>query len=137
QISATRNNQCFCIHANYPSSQVGIYTAASNSWFRWNGPWGGLMQISTGVDRYGNDQVYMLNGSQQVFRLDHGMYSVLPFKATQISAGAGRNWTDNDVFYIDTSSWHEVFHYDGNSSKYLGWGASQISAGLDSYGNEI
>ena len=62
------------------------------------------MQISTGVDRYGRDEVYLLNGSQQVYRLDNGALWTLPMRATQISAGAGRNWTDTDLFYINPSN---------------------------------
>src|SRR5262249_44303325 len=101
QISATRNNEVFAIRGNSVSG-VSIYNGYSNSWMTWNGPWGGVVQISTGVDRYGHDEVYILNGAQQVYRLDNGVYWTLPFHARQISAGAGRNSTDNDLFYIDT-----------------------------------
>src|SRR5262249_37420111 len=128
QISGTRNNECFAIRA--PSAdKVTIYNGASNSWFTWNGPWGGLVQISTGVDRYGRDEVYMLNGSQQVYRLDNGVYWTLPMHATQVSAGAGRNWTDTDLFYIDTTWAHNVYYYNGSSSKLVANYAAQISAG--------
>jgi hypothetical protein len=137
QISATRNNQCFTIRAHSPSDSVVIYTHSSNSWFEWNGPWGSLRQISTGVDSSGRDQVYMLNTAQQVYRLDNGTYWVLPFQATQISAGVGWNWTSNDLFYIDTTANHEVYHYDGSSSRAVAFYVSQISAAVDQYGNEI
>src|SRR5262249_9759324 len=137
QISATRNDECFTIHSHSPSDWVGIYNHASKSWSAWNGPWGGLVQISTGVDRYGHDEVYMLNGSQQVYRLDNGTYWTLPMRATQISAGAGRNWTDTDPFYIDTTWAHNVYYYNGSSSKLVANYAAQISAGLDRYGNEV
>jgi hypothetical protein len=137
QISATRNNECFTIHQHTGSDWVGIYSGAGQSWSAWNGPWGGLMQITTGVDRYGHDEVYMLNGSQQVYRLDNGIYCVLPMRATQISAGAGRNWTDVDLFYIDTTWANFAYHYDGTSSQFMTWYVAQISAGLDQYGNEV
>jgi hypothetical protein len=137
QISGTRNNECFVIHAHTGSDWVGIYNGYSSSWSAWNGPWGGLMQISTGVDRYGHDEVYMLNGSQNVYRLDNGTYWVLPMTAKQISAGAGRNSTDNDLFYIQASD-SMIYHYDGSSTTRISWTyASQIATGLDQYGNEI
>src|SRR5262249_17558076 len=58
-------------------------------------------------------------------------------RATQISAGAGRNWTDTDPFYIDTTWAHNVYYYNGSSSKLVANYAAQISAGLDRYGNEV
>jgi hypothetical protein len=135
QISGTRNNECFAI--NGPSAQwLSIYNAANNTWRAWNGPWGGLVQISTGVDRYGGDEAYLLNGSQQVYRLDNGAYWALPMHATQISAGAGRNWTDTDLFYIDPSNSY-AYHYDGSGTQLMAMYVSQISAGLDRYGNEV
>jgi hypothetical protein len=142
QISASRNNECFAIQNVPGKSYIVQYHRGgnlSNGWpyILWNGPWGSVVQISAGVDRYGNDEVYILNGNQQVFRLDNGTYWVLPMTATQISAGAGWNWTDNDLFYIDTTANHEVFHYDGSSSRAVALYTAQISAAVDQYGNEI
>jgi hypothetical protein len=134
-ISGTRNNEVFAIRAN-SASGVSIYNANSNSWFTWNGPWGGVMQISTGVDRYGHDEVYILNGNHEVYRLDNGVYWKLPMHATQISAGVGSNWTDVDLFYISSTD-TDAYHYDGSNSQLVAYYCSQISAGLDRYGNEI
>jgi hypothetical protein len=142
QISASRNNECFGIHNQWGTSYVIQYHADANHgngwWYTpWNGPWGSLVQISAGVDRYGGDEVYLLNGNQQVYRLDNGTYWVLPMRATQISAGIGSNWTDTDLFYIDTTVNQEAFHYDGSSSQAIALYVAQISAGLDQYGNEV
>jgi hypothetical protein len=141
QISATRNNECFGILNQWGKSFVVQYHADVNHgngwWYTpWNGPWGSLVQITTGTDRYGNDEVYLLNGSQQVYRLDNGTYWLLPMHATQISAGAGHNWTDTDLFYIDPSTSY-AYHYDGSNTQLIAMYVSQISAGLDQYGNEV
>jgi hypothetical protein len=137
QISATRNNECFAIRPRSPSDWVSLYNRASGSLANWVLPWGGLRQISTGVDSSGRDEVYFLNTAQHVYRIDNGTYWVLPFQATQISAGVGWNWTDIDLFYIDTTANHEVYHYDGSSSRAVAFYASQISAAVDQYGNEF
>jgi hypothetical protein len=135
EISGTRNNQVYAVYVNVPGAIV-IYNGASNSWHGWGSPWGGVVQISTGIDRYGHDEVYILNGNQQVYQLsDAGGYSVLPMKASQISAGAGHNTNDVDLFYIDATN-TDAYHYDG-TTKLVALYCSQISAGLDNYGNDI
>ena len=138
QISATRNNECFALHTNYPSDWVGIYNGATGSWSSWNGPWGTLAQLTTGVDGSGRDEVYLLNTARQVYRMDSGWCWALPFQATQISAGAAsRNPADFDLFYIDTTANHNAYHYDGSSSRLMANYVAQISAGTDQYGNEV
>jgi hypothetical protein len=138
QISATRNNECYFVEPASTGSIIGVYNGYTNYYTNLVIPWMGCVQISAGLDRFGNDEVYELNGTQNVAVVhNNGTYQWLPMHATQISAGMGRNWTDTDLFYIDTSASHNVYHYDGSSSQLIHYYASQISAGLDRYGNAI
>jgi hypothetical protein len=81
--------------------------------------------------------VYALSAAQYVVEVHNNVtWHWLPIQANQISAGAGWNWTGTDLFYTAVGS-NNAYYFNGTSSRYLMASATQISAGLDQWGNEI
>ncbi len=136
-ISATNHNACYAIGSDH---NVYLYNGG------WQGlptPWDGAVQISAGVDQWGQDKVYVLDPSGYVLSDNHdGSWQWLYdtqrgyLRASQISAGIGTNWTGTDLFYAQMGS-NNAYYFNGTTSTYLMASAIQISAGLDQWGNPI
>jgi hypothetical protein len=136
QISATRNGECYVIGTDH---DVYLYNTAGSSADAM-GVWDGAVQISAGVDQWGQDQVYILNTDGYVLRWynsgnswdwqadSHGNY----LRANQVSAGIGNNSTGVDLFYLDQVN--GVHYFNGSTDTALGFWGIQISAGLNQAG---
>jgi hypothetical protein len=139
QISATRNGECYVIGTDH---NVYFYNTAGSSADAM-GVWDGAVQISAGVDQWGQDQVYILNTDGYVLRWynsgnswdwqadSHGQY----LRANQISAGIGNNSTGVDLFYLDQIN--QVHYFNGSTDTALGDWDIQISAGLNQAGQPV
>jgi hypothetical protein len=133
QISATVNNECYVIGMDH-----SVWLHQNNGW--WNevstvaGQGGPAVQISAGVDQWGQDKVYVEVQGGWVYQQNHdGSYRWLPFNAAQLSAGIGTNSTGTDLYYLSASD-RSLHYYNGSTDTNLGGWCLQISAGLDPYG---
>jgi hypothetical protein len=145
QISATRNGECYAIGTDH-----SVYL--NNSWGSWTQvmsfPGGGAVQISAGVDQWGQDKCYALvtyasipggafvdelnhDGSGQWLTNQYGSY----LRASQISAGIGNNTSGVDLYYLDSAE--EVHFFNGSTDSALHMWGTQISAGLNLNGSEV
>jgi hypothetical protein len=128
QISATRNGECYAIgtdYAVYLNDARGSWSLPSSF------PYGGVpVQISAGVDQWGQDEVYALMTNRYVgIKLHDGSWWSFSFiQANQISAGIGNNSTGNDFYYLDTNN--QLHSFEGSTDTMLGIRGTQISAGL-------
>jgi hypothetical protein len=131
QISATRNGECYAIGSDHNIWLNDVF----GSWNYINSPSDGAVQISAGVDQWGQDKVYSVDtygfilednhdGSAQWLRDSHGHY----LQANQVSAGIGNNSTGVDLYYLDTKN--QLHSFEGFTDTMLGPGGTQISAGL-------
>jgi hypothetical protein len=144
QISATRNDECYAIGSDH---NVYLYNSSSwgtHGWQALMSPITGAVQISAGVDQWGQDKVYVVepssgyvlednhDGSAQWLRDSQGYY----LHASQVSAGIGNNSTGTDLYYLTTDWTSEPHYFDGRTDTPLYFlGVKQISAGLDESGN--
>jgi hypothetical protein len=146
QISATRNGECYVIGTDYTVWLGQLYYGTPSWRLVSNLPGqGGLpaTQITAGVDQWGQDKVYVELQGGYVFEQNHDesyqwLYDAQRglLKAGQISAGIGRNSTGIDLFYTEVGT-NNAYYFNGSSSTYLMASATQISAGLDQWGNAI
>jgi hypothetical protein len=142
QISAGRHGECYATGWNHdlwvnsmqqPGWSGLVYTTET----------GGFVQLSAGIDQYGNDEVYCLTGADHVLQYKgYGNFHWMGIQANQISAGIGQNSTGTDLYYISPSgfsfygtTYHYTYHCDGVSApKYIAAGFTDISAGVDGLG---
>jgi hypothetical protein len=143
-VSATAHNEAYVIASNHTVWLVGGAPAPfqSQQYYSWQGlqtPYYGAVQLSAGVDQWGQDKVYMLDGYGFVSEDNHDgslvyfadQYGWL--RAGQISAGLGANTTGVDLYY--TNRWDgSLNYYNGWSSQNLGGKCLQIGASLNAYG---
>jgi hypothetical protein len=134
QISATRNGECYAIGTDH---NVWVNNSAG-SWPIYLQVWDGAVQISAGVDRWGQDQVYVLNTDGYVYLWCNSGSGWLAdsngyLRANQISAGIGNNTSGTDLWYLGLSN--QLAHFDGATSSWFCQTGIQISAGLDPSGN--
>jgi hypothetical protein len=133
QISATRNGECYAIGTDYTiylNDARGSWSPATSF------PLGvAVVQISAGVDQWGQDEVSFLlrGGSVGVMTHDRSWYEFY-IRAKQISAGIGNNTTGVDFYYLDTNN--QLHSFDGFTDTMLGALGTQISAGLTRNGTE-
>jgi hypothetical protein len=135
-ISATANNECYVIggdHSVWLHNDAGFWTPEVS----YDSYWGGAVQISAGVDRYGQDKVYALSANyHDVLEINHdgSMQWLWLSNVQEISAGIGSNNTDVDLYYIQSGTGN--LHWtDGIQDTNLYGVCLHISATVDQYGN--
>jgi hypothetical protein len=137
-ISATTQGNCFMIGASDHMVYRYDCWSGSTSWML--SPSDGAVQISAGVDQWGQDKVYIVdtygyvladtsNGSGQWLHDSHWNYLL----ASQVSAGIGSNSTGTDLYYISSTD-GSLHSFDGTTDQPLGGVCLQISAALNQYG---
>jgi hypothetical protein len=136
-ISATTHNECYVIGGDH---SVWLYQGDSYNSTPLMYPSGGAVQISAGVDRWGQDKVYIVSTSGYVLEDNHdGSWKWLAdaqgryLRAGQVSAGIGANTTDVDLYYISAAD-QSLHWFDGSRDTPLGGYCLQLSASLDRYG---
>jgi hypothetical protein len=143
QISAGRQDECFVVGYD---RNVYLRHNAGQFWEKidWMPTGYGATQVSAGVNRWGQDKVYILtqggyiaednrDGSFNWLQNQYGQW----LRGTQISAGINANnyGADRDFFYVASDS---TLHYYYGSWDYGlgGWGCKQIAA-ADGRGGEF
>jgi hypothetical protein len=137
-VSATTNNECYTIWA----SDHSVSRYSGRWWYALQTPNSDNVQISAGVDQWGQDKVYCLTSANYVVEVNNNGSSDWLWdrstgwwlRATQLSAGIGSNSTGTDLFYTQLGT-NNAYYFNGTSSRYLMASAIQISAGLDQWGD--
>jgi hypothetical protein len=143
-ISGTTHEECYAIgtdHHVYLNYYPTAYWGAPAAWkgLLYTTDPGGFVQINAGVDQYGNDEVYAVDGANYVCQIHNDQsFHWMPFQATQVSAAVGPNNADNGVYYIALDQslhrYSPVYYRGWWLDSALGGSYLQISAGFDRFG---
>jgi len=135
RISGTRNGECYVIGED---RTIWVYNYQGGSTKLTNPP--DATQLSAGVDQWGQDKVYILDGSGYMMGVNHdrswqwlrasnGSYP----RALTISAGVGTNSSGTDLYYVSAAD-ASLHFFDGSYDIGMGGKCLSISASVDRNG---